>query len=461
MSSTANRRRFLKTSVASAASVPYCLTAARSRADGPKSKNDRPNIGAIGVGGRGSGDLQAASRFGDVVAVCDVDSNHAARAQSRYGGKPEIFNDYRKLLERKDIDVIINATPDHWHTAVNVAACQAGKDVYAEKPLTLTIDEGKILCKVVKDTGRVVQVGTQQRSSKQFQTAVELVRNGRIGKLRQVWVALPYFSTMGGPFATTPVPDSMNWDLYQGQTPVHEYCKQRTHANFRWWYEYAGGIVTDWGNHHMDIAHWGMECELTGPTSIEARGLFPNPTGPEYYNTPDRFFSRMQYAGGIELLYFSSLNERMRYGEVQGHQTTTPEQIDKLFGKDVPEEIKTYNRNGIMFIGDEGRVFVNRGGVYGKPVEQLKEHPLPEGAWRVPQTGSHMGNFFDCVKSRDEPVSPVRIQHRTITACHLTNLSLRLGRPLKWDAKTEQIVGDDEAGAMQRRAQRKPYVVTA
>jgi myo-inositol 2-dehydrogenase / D-chiro-inositol 1-dehydrogenase len=342
-----------------------------------------------------------------------------------------------------------------------VAACQAGKDVYAEKPMTLTIDEGKILCKVVDATGRIVQVGSQQRSDKHFQTAVELVRNGRLGKLRQVWVALPYFSTKGGPFAAEPVPENFNWDLYQGQSPQHLYCRQRTHANFRWWYEYAGGIITDWGNHHVDIAQWGIDSELTGPTSVEARGLFPNPQGPSYYNTPDRFFSRMLYANGIEVLYFSSLNERLHYGDVQGHVETSPEQIEWLFGDDVPEEIKTLNRNGVMFIGEAGRVFVNRGGIYGKPVEELKDNPLPSDAWRAYPSTDHMGNFFECVKTRKTPCTPVAIEHRTITACHLANISLRLGRKIAWDPEKQQIVDDDEANAMQKRTQRAPYTITA
>jgi predicted dehydrogenase len=453
------RRGFLVSSGAAgagAALTPYWITRRTAAAE---AKSDRPYVGCIGVGGRGSADMHAAARFGEIVAVCDADERHARRARESLGGKPDLYTDYRKLLDRKDIDIIVNGTPDHWHTAVNIAACRAGKDVYTEKPLTLTIDEGKQLCQVVQETGRVVQVGTQQRSERQFQTAVELVRNGRLGKLQQVWVALPYFTTQGGPFATEAVPAELNWDLYQGQAPVHPYCRQRTHANFRWWYEYAGGIVTDWGNHHVDIAHWGMDCELTGPTSVQARALFPNPLGEQFYNTPDRFFSRMLYPNGVEVFYFASLNERLRYGEVQGHQETSPEQIEQLFGKDVPDEIKTMNRNGIMFTGDKGRVFVNRGGVYGKPVDELKENPLPSDAWHVRSSDGHMGNFFQCVKSREEPVSPVRIQHRTITACHLTNIALRLGRTLTWDPQAEQIVGDDEANAWQRREQRAPYQV--
>jgi predicted dehydrogenase len=323
--------------------------------------------------------------------------------------------------------------------------------------MTLTIDEGKLLCKAVEETGRIVQVGTMQRSDKNFQMAVELVRNGRIGKLRQVWVALPYFSTKGGPFATQPVPKELDWNLYQGQAPVHDYCRQRTHAIYRWWYEYAGGIVTDWGNHHVDIAQWGMDCDSSGPTSVEARGLFPNPQGPQYYNTPDRFFSRMLYANGVEVLYFSSLNQRLRYGEVEAPEDTSPEQIAQLFGPDVPEEIKSYNRDGIMFIGEKGKVFVNRGGIHGKAVNELKENPLPADAWRAYPSTDHMADFFRCVKTRKQPCTPVPVEHRTVTACHLTNISIRLKRKLIWDPVKQEIVGDEEANSWQKRKQREPY----
>jgi len=460
MSRQIDRRSFLRTTTTLTAGAtlawPYHFTSACAAA---KSKNDRPNIGAVGVGGRGSGILQQAAQFGDVIAVCDVDVRHVERARQRYEGKPDIYSDYRKMMERNDIDVIINGTPDHWHTAINVAACRAGKDVYTEKPMTLTVDEGKILSKVVAETKRIVQVGAQQRSGQQFQTAIELVRNGRIGKLRQVWVALPYYSTAGGPFPSQEVPSHLDWDFYQGQAPEHAYCPQRCHAVFRWWYEYAGGIITDWGNHHVDIAHWGMDCETTGPTSIEARAIFPNPKGDQYYNTPDRFFSRMKYDNGVELLYFAALKQRARFGQVDDHQDTTPEQIEQLFGKDVPDEIKTFDRNGIMFIGDRGRVFVNRGGLYGEPAEALKDNPLPEERWKVRPSSNHMRNFCDCVKTREEPVAPVRIEHRTISACHLTNISLRLGRPLVWDPVNERIIGDDEADGWLKRKQRKPYTI--
>ena len=190
---------------------------------------------------------------------------------------------------------------------------------------------------------------------------------------------------------------------------MHDYCPQRTHANFRWWYEYAGGIITDWGNHHVDIAHWGMDCDLTGPTSVEARGLFPNPQGPEYYNTPDRFFSRMMYPNGVEVLYFSSLNERAALRRRRrARRPPRPSRSSNSSARTCPRRSRRYNRNGIMFIGEKGRVFVNRGGVYGKAVEELKENPLPADAWRVYPSSDHMANFFDCVKTRKQPCTPGR-----------------------------------------------------
>ena len=227
------------------------------------------------------------------------------------------------------------------------------------------------------------------------------------------------------------MPAELDWDFYQGQAPEHEYCFERTHfvngGGWRWWYEYAGGIITDWGNHHMDIAHWGMNLEQSGPLTIEGTANFPNEGQPNCYSTPDRFEIQMTYPGDLHLLY---------EGAEDG-------------------------RNGIMFIGDKGRVFVNRGGVYGKPVEELAENPLPDDAWRVRPSDNHMGNFFQCVKTREKPVSPVEIQHRTITACHLANLAVRLQRKLTWDPESQEIIGDDEANGWQKREQRHPYVVEA
>ena len=454
-----NRRSFLRNSLgatAAAVTAPYWPTATARATEKFDTANDRLHFALIGAGGRGKGVAKQATAFGELVAVCDADLRQAEQAKQMFGGKADIYQDFRKLLERKDIDVVVNGTPDHWHTAVNIAACKAGKDVYTEKPLTLTIEEGKLLCKAVEETGQIVQVGTQQRSARQFQTAVELVRNGRIGKLRRVAVLLPFWSTKSGPCPEQPVPQELDWDLYQGQAPERPYHSARTHFTFRWWWEYAGGIICDWGNHHMDIAQWGMGQELGGPLAIEGRGYFPNAGKPLHYSNPDRFVLHMKYPDDVELVYLVVRDKKylasMKAGDISA-------EADAALFTDVPEDLQHEQRNGIMFTGEKGRIFVNRGGVFGKAVDELKENPLPDDAWRVQPSNNHMGNFFECVKTREQPVSTVQIQHRTISACHLGNIAMRVGRRINWDPAKQQIVGDDEANAWQRREQRPPYEV--
>jgi predicted dehydrogenase len=423
-----SRRSFLKAAsglLAGGIAAPYWIT---SRTQAAQSKNDRFVVAAIGLGGQGTSIAKRASRFGDVVAVCDVDRQHAERARQQFGGKAEIYGDYRKLLERKDIDAVTIGTPDHWHTTIALAAIRAGKDVYCEKPLTLTIDEGKLLVKAVAETQRVFQVGTQQRSDARFRQACELVRNGRLGKLQQVTVSLPKSTKVGGPFETKPVPDGLDWQQWQGQAPEHDYTPERCHHDFRWWYEYSGGIMTDWGAHHMDIAHWAMGIDRGGPISIEGK---------------------------------MSDAERNRMNDArQSNSFNTPAEftVEFLYPHDVRLQV-VLGDEGVLFEGDQGRLYVNRGRITGKPVEELAKRPLPADAVKLYESNDHMGNFFDCIKSRKTPISDVESQHRSVSACHLANISLRLGRKLTWDAAQELFVGDDEANAMLSRPQRSPYKV--
>ncbi|MCL2118294.1 MAG: Gfo/Idh/MocA family oxidoreductase [Planctomycetaceae bacterium] len=470
-----NRREFIRRSAAgltSATMIPYLFTSPQSHAQ--ESKNDRPRIGVIGLGGQGQFDAGHAVEYGDIVAICDVNTLKFGDVKQRLGDKLRddvaTYQDYRRLLDRNDIDVVIQATTDHWHTKINIDALRSGRDVYGEKPFALTIEEGKLLRKVVKETGRVFQLGTQQRSAKQvmdggihprpFQEAVELVRNGRIGKLKQVWVAIPFLSMKGGPFEPQACPDCLDWEMYQGQSPMQPYTARRYHP-FRGWFDYCGSMAADWGNHHYDIAHWGMDVENTGPVSIECRGIFPNEGKPDCFDVPDQFFARLNYANGMEVLFFTSLNARYNYGwPTEPHIQLSQEKLDWMFGKDVSDEVKTCDRNGVMFIGDRGRIFVNRANVYGRAEEELADNPLPDNAWRVRPSEIHMKNFFDCVKSRDVPVAHAEVGHRSLTPCQLAVISMRLGgRKLQWDPEKEQIVGDGEARAMQAREQREPYTI--
>jgi len=286
-----SRRSFLKSAAAisAASTLPKWFLdecSAAVPATKPLGPNDKPGVALIGCGGRGRGVANEAAKLGQMLVICDVDDASLAQAQKTWpDAKP--MKDFRKVMERDDIHVIVNGTPDHWHTFVNMAAMKAGKDVYSEKPLTLTIDEGSRLVKLARDTKRILQTGSQQRSDKNFRLACELVRNGRVGKLKHVSVWLPS-GRREGPFASSPVPAGLDWDMWLGQTPKLDYVKERCHVTFRYWWEYSGGTMTDWGAHHNDIAMWGVGFERSGPVAIEAK--------PRVEMIPGGFTAHSEYA---------------------------------------------------------------------------------------------------------------------------------------------------------------------
>lgn len=402
-----------------------------SRRHGP---NDRFGIALIGCGGQGRADATNASRFGDILAVCDVDANHAAAAAIEFtveGRAPKIYRDFRQIMARDDIHVIINGTPDHWHTLVNLAAAQAGKDIYGEKPLTLTIDEGRHLINAVRNHGVVLQTGTQQRSSARFRLACELIRNGRLGKLARAQVWLPA-GLRAGPFAPTPVPAALDWDFWQGPAPATDYVKERCHTNFRFWYDYSGGTMTDWGAHHNDIAYWAIG--LLAPSKVEARALSQPIAGG--YNAYADYEVKYTYANGI------------------GLQINTTKD-DSIFGGVINA---AGQRNGIRFEGPNGWIWVNRDEIKASDPLLLKD-PLPADAVRLYESKNHMANFFDCVRSRALPICDVETGHRSATMCHLGAIALRTGRKLEWDATAEKFIGSgaQEANRYVAREMRKPY----
>lgn len=433
MSARQNRRQFLQSTAGSAAmgallpsflgDLCYGLRAQET------SKNERLRLGSIGVGGQGTGIMKWARNFADQIAVADVDADHAAKAIE--GTKAEAYGDYRKLLERQDIDVVTIGTPDHWHTKIAIEAMQAGKDVYCEKPLTLTIQEGQQLMAVAKETSKVLQVGTQQRSQENlvFLRAVATVRSGQLGQIKKVTVSLPLSTEVGGPFEKQEVPKNLDWNMWLGQAPLVDYCPQRCHFVFRWWYEYSGGIVTDWGAHHMDVAQWGLGMDRSGPMTIDgSQTKLPMVAGG--YNTPKEPI--------IDYIYPGDINVQIVVGD-----------------------------EFVMFEGDQGRIKVNRGRVTGKAIEDqdnnsvLKDKINESMAELYPngKPGNHMRNFFECVKSRKTPISDVVSQHRSVSACHLGNISMRLQRKLTWDAEKEVFIGDDEANKMLSRTQREGFEI--
>jgi predicted dehydrogenase len=396
--------------------------------------NDRPGVGIIGCGGMGKGDAENASRFGDVLAVCDVDQGHvdaAAQHLTKNGRSPAKYGDFRKLLERADIHAIVQATPDHWHTLVNIAAAGAKKDVYGEKPLTLTIDEGRHVIKAVRENKIVFQTGTQQRSSPRFHLACELVRNGRIGTLQQVNVFVPA-GLRGGPFKKVPVPSGFNYDFWLGQAPAAEYFTERCHGTFRWWYDYSGGPVTDWGAHHNDIARWGIG--LDGPVAIEARVI--TPPLPDGYTTPSEYEATLTWANGVKQIV----------------KTTTD---DSPYGSVINE---SGQRNGVKFIGTDGWIWVNRDEITASD-KQLLLTPLAAGANRLEVSKDHMGNFFECVHSRRDPIANVEAGHRSACIGHLIIIALQTGRKLECNPEKEIFTGDGAAEANLRiaREMRPPY----
>jgi predicted dehydrogenase len=417
----------------------------------PKSANDLPAVALIGCGGRGRGDATDAQKFGRIVAVCDVDAGHAegaavALGQSQReadkkagrkstGEQIRTYNDFRKLIDtEKDVSVILTGTPDHWHTLVNLYALRRGKDVYSEKPLTLTIDEGKRLVQTVKETGRVLQTGTQQRSDPQFRLVCELVQNGRIGKLQRVTTIVPA-GLRAGPFATKPVPEKLDWDMWLGQAPKVDYVPERCHTTFRFWYDYSGGTITDWGAHHNDIALWGMGMDRTGPTSVEGRRLIEQIPGG--YTAASQYEVKYTWANGVE-------------------HTCRTTRYDSIFGSLDKNPPPGEAHNGIVFEGSDGWIYVRRGFVEASKPEILKD-PLPGNAKRLYASNDHMGNFFECVRTRKAPVADAEIGHRSVSVCHLGSIALRLGRKLQWDPDQQQFVGDEEANRMVAREQRRPW----
>ncbi|NNE00175.1 MAG: Gfo/Idh/MocA family oxidoreductase [Pirellulaceae bacterium] len=448
------RRDFLKTSatVGAAASVPYFFSTPRTLAQETKSKNDRVTLGVIGAGGMANGNIRAAQDWIDVVAIADVDAGRLESSNKNMSqGKADVYEDYREVLSRDDVDVIHIGTPDHWHTKPLIEAMYAGKDVYCEKPLTLTIDEGKLIRNVQKETGRIVQVGTQQRSTfPLFVKAMAIVADGRLGKIRQVQAAI------GGAPASpeipvADVPKELNWDRWLGPAPKVDYRhlpakngkgrgNTNCHYEFRWWYEYSGGKLTDWGAHHVDICNWALKLngQTAGPISIGGSAEHPVDykngfaQQKDRYNTATSFNFSVKYPGGTEMI------------------------------------IRNDTDNGVLITGDKGRIFVNRRKLVGKPVEDLANNPLPEDAIAKVYKGmpmesnerkQHWANFLHCHREGKEPISDVHTHMQMLNVCHLAGISARFGRDLKWDDESEQIVGDDEANAFLARPYREGYEI--
>jgi len=424
------------------------------RSHGFELVNDRPVFATIGLRNQGWTITSKSFKFADFAALADVDENvlgsNVEKVEKATKKKPDSYGDYRKVLDRKDIDAVMIATPDHWHTKIAVEAMYAGKDVYCEKPLTLTIDEGKLIEKVVKETGRVFQVGTMQRteSDQRFLQAIALIRNGRIGKVTKVTCGINGMEA-SPVIPVAEVPKGLDWDFWLGPAPKVEYRSlpelrqgygggvplySNCHYSFRNWHEYSGGKLTDWGAHHVDIACWALGATETGPSKI----------------TPVNFKLPVEYKDGHPLVQ-------------DQYNAATNFEIKVDMPNDVEMIITSEGDNGILFEGTEGRFFVNRGKISGKPVEDLKDNPLPDDAIEKVYGGkvseNHTANFVDAMRSRKQPISDVWSHNRMLEICHLSNIAMRLNRPLQWDPEKRQIVGDEQANSFLARENRKGFEI--
>ena len=428
-----SRRGFLRhtTSALVAAGLPLWYAREVAGEEDSVSARKKPGkdgelvMGAIGIGSpksRGRGVYNNLTRCKGVrfVAACDVDKSHLDRAVSKDMAKEDEkvqgYEDYRELLERKDINAVLVATPDHWHAQIAIDAMRRGLDVYCEKPLTLTVEEALAMMEAGKQTNAVLQTGSQQRSEYggKFRMVCELIRNGRIGKLKKIECRIG--TNPKGTFEVAEVPKGLNWDFWLGPTPEVAYVPQRCHYEFRWWYDYSGGKMTDWGAHHIDIAQWALDADGSGPVSLEPISQTkPNPD-PNSYNTHPNFEVKCTYANGV------------------------------------PVHVMSDGENGIHFEGEDGWIFVSRGKLNASKEELLKE-PLAKDAERLEVATNHAQNFADCVRSRKQPICNVNVGGGSVIVCHIGTIAIRLNKALKWDPKKYEFDNAD-ANAMLSRKRR-------
>ncbi|NQT35913.1 MAG: Gfo/Idh/MocA family oxidoreductase [Planctomycetes bacterium] len=439
------RREFLRGALAAGTIVaaPWVVPGSALGADGRPAPSERITMGCIGLGGRGTVDMNAFLGHGRVqmIALCDVDAgstryedawhrglapakekvdkHYADREPSGSFRGVDGYRDFRDLLARTDVDAVCVATPDHWHGTIVVAAAVAGKDIYCEKPLSLTVEDGRAMVQAVGRYERVFQCGSQRRSDAGCRHTCELVRNGRIGRLQTVRVGLPgghwIRNNAKKTFGPEPIPDGFDYDLWLGPAPWAPYTFNRCHWNFRWNLDYSGGNVTDWGAHMIDMAHWGMGCDETGPVEVEGQGTFP--PRDNLWNAATSFEFTCTYADGVKMIVRSGGPNRFEgtEGWVElGGKTDPPSLAGSVIG---PDEIHLY------------------------------------------QSQSQHGNFLDCVKSRQPTAAPVTVAHRSISVAHLGNIAMMVGRKIRWDPVAEQILGDPAASRLLCRAKREPWRV--
>lgn len=426
-----NRRGFLKTvtgAAAGAMALPYIVPSSVFGADGAVAPSNRLLVGVIGMGSQGGWDMRGFFSEDDslVVAVCDVDKRRQKAGKmevdQKYGNSDcKMYLDFREVIVRSDIDIISIAVPDHWHSIPAIMAAQAGKDIYGQKPMSRTVSEGRAICDAVKRYGVIWQTGSWQRSIYNFRRASELVINGRIGKVSRVEVGLPTGSTGNTNNAVQRVPDGVDWDFWLGPAPWVPF-RGVLHWDWRWVMDYSGGQLTDWAGHHIDIAHWGLGLERTGPVEVEGHGSFPRDG---FFNTPFAYKIVTKYANGIEMVI---ANE-----------------------KQLPHGM------GTCWYGDKGWLHVTRDQPLHTDKPSILDEVIGPNEIHLYESNNHHRNFLDCIKTRRETVTPAEIAHRSLTPALLGEIAMLTGRKLRWDPDKEVIIGDEEASKLLSRPMRSPW----
>ena len=430
-----SRRQFIATTGLAALAAPTILTSCATAAPKRKGPSDRITMGVVGWGMQGPGNTGAFLDLPDcqVVAACDLDKNHLASAvnkiNGKYGNKDcKGYHDYRELMARTDVDAVMLAVPDHWHPLIAIEAAKHGKDIYGEKPLAKTIAEQQAIVKAVQKHKIIWQTGSWQRSVSNFHKAAEIVRNGMIGKVKHVEVGLPAghndFAKTGAFMTVTEPPPELDYETWIGPSKMEPYIKGRVHMNWRWNYNCGGGQLLDWIGHHCDIAHWGLDFDNNGPSEIEGVGEFPAPDA--VWNTCTKYRIELKYPNDITMTIAG------------GH-------------KDI--------RSGTKWIGTDGWVWVTRGDFDASNEEWKDWKYVPDELRKVQLTRSsnHQRNFIDCVKSRQQTLTPVETAHHSAIPGHLGLIAMRVGRKIKWDVASERIVGDAQASKLLSREYRSPW----
>ncbi len=425
-------------------------------------QNGKLNMGVVGVGPsprRSNALYGAAKKFKHVnfTGVCDVDARHLNHAVNQYkkdGYDAKPYKDFRQLIDSKDVDAVIIAVPDQWHALIAIEALRKGKDVYCEKPLTLTVQEALALKKAVKETGKVLQTGSQQRDEMggMFRLAAEIVRTGRLGKIKSIECRIGS-NPVSGPIKEAPVPEGLDWEMWLGPAPKVPFRlegnKTNCHYEFRWWYEYSGGKMTDWGAHHLDIAQWCLGMDGSGPVAVErVSAVEPLKTG-DGYNCHPSFKVKYTYANGTEVFAMSGGGTA-----VKGLVNAKGEPRNSKNGKG--DGTVGGDENGLLIQGETGTLFVSRGFIVASDAKILSE-PIKDDPKLYPTRPSdHMGNFLDCVKSRETPICGVEVGAGSVIVCHIGTIALRTGLALKWDPKAYTF-DNPEANKLLSREMRAPW----